>query len=272
MIDMHIHTTYSDGIFSPSQIISKAEEKGLETISFCDHNTVKAYFDLPKTDKLEIINGLEFYAYKKDISGLFHLLCYDYEMTNQLLDVMAMFAKKREENILCKLSAVKKEFNLYIDLDELDKTWLSDNSIRKYLILKYEKEYVDVIMKYIKQLHLKIDKKLPIEELLSIIKEAKGIPVLAHPQTIITDDMDKLISELKQLGLMGLEVYHSSHTKETIETLKKLVNKYDLLYSAGSDYHGFLKNDVNGLPIEIGNTQAKEDDIPSVLKYIRRRK
>ena len=73
MIDLHIHTTYSDGNKTPNEIIEMAIEKNIDTISFCDHNSIKAYDAVSTSKSIKIINGIEFYALKENVSGTFHM-------------------------------------------------------------------------------------------------------------------------------------------------------------------------------------------------------
>lgn len=273
MIDLHIHTTNSDGIFTPTEIIEMSIKQNIKTISFCDHNSIKSYENLIIPDNIEIIKGIEFYANKEGIGGTFHLLGYDYSINNEIIELMKFFSDKRKESTLIKLEEIKKKYNIIINIEDLSGTWLCNKNIMEYLNKKYDEQYSKIIIDFVRSLKIKTDRKKDYKELIQIIRRANGIPVLAHPKSIVCSDIDEFIKDLVNNGLMGIEVYHSSHDYHDIKKYLELANKYNLLISGGSDFHGNYHKNSLGENVILGNSNLSGgiEDV-SILKYIRSRK
>lgn len=273
MIDLHIHTTYSDGALTPSEIMEKARVMNINTLSFCDHNTIKLYKDLVFPDDLEIIKGVEFYASREGTHGLFHILAYDYNENGNFEAVLKYLDSKRRESMIFKLYHIKKNFGIDIPIEELDQTWLSEKNIREYLNMSYDDKFVSEVLDYVKSLKIKTTKKLDYRQIIDIVRAANGIPVLAHPKTIACGDFEYFLKDLVDKGLMGIEAYHSSHTESEIERYLYYAEKYNLLVSGGSDFHGSYHTNSLGKPVELGNSNVSGgiDDV-SIIEYIRGRK
>ena len=273
MIDLHVHTTYSDGVYTPEEIIQIAREKNIKTISFCDHNSIKLYDNFISPDDIEIIKGVEFYASKDRVSGLFHLLGYDFIPNENFLSIMKYLDQKRKESMIFKLYYIKKEFGIDIPIEALDQTWISEKNVREYLSLNYDEDYINNILDFVKGLKIKTTKKLDYRHIISLIRESNGIPVLAHPKSIICGDFELFLKDLIDQGLMGIEVYHSTHTEQDINKFLYFAEKYKLLVSGGSDYHGDDHVNSLGNIVELGNSNiSKGIDDASILGFIRGRK
>ena len=272
MIDLHVHTTCSDGIFKPQEIINMSKLKGIDTISICDHNSIKAYDNLDTKD-INIIKGIEFYAKKDNIGGTFHMLAYDFDNTKSFLKQMKYFDEKRKESMLLKLKYIKEKYKIEININDLDNTWLSNKALMDYLSSRYDYTYSQDIINYIRSLKIKTDRKLDYKNIIDLVISANGIPVLAHPKTIKCDDMDYFIEDLVDNGLMGIEVYHSSHDLRDIKMYLELAKKYNLLISGGSDFHGLNHKNSLGDIVTLGNSNISSGiNDASILRYIRSKK
>lgn len=269
MMDLHIHSNYSDGNKSPREIIEECKNKGISVISFTDHNTIKEYNDKSISNAdIEIIRGAEFYPDMDNIN-MFHLLAYDFDLTDDIISLFDELDNNRLVSMMEKLDYIRKNYDIDIDINDLDHTWLSNYTLRNYLLEKYPAEDADKIIDAINKSGFKIKKRIDCIRLLDTIRNANGIPVLAHPKTIIYDDFDGFVKRLVDNGLMGIETYYSSHNPEEAKKYLEIAKKYNLLISGGSDFHGYGKKDYNGNDVELGGYYCDDPSKISVLKYIR---
>jgi len=272
MIDLHIHSIYSDGTNSISEIAKLCKQKGIDTISICDHNTIAGLDDLSK-EGIDFINGVEIYALR-DRTKQFHMLGYDFDKCDpRLLNLMKELELKRIEFMKKKLKLIRERFMIDLDIENFSKSRMNDYDILLNLQGKESDERISEVLRYIESLNLKPDRKVDYRRIIDTIRGAGGIPVLAHPGRVKCDDFDVLIKELVDNGLMGIEIYHSIHTEEDIERLKKIADKYNLITSGGSDYHGYYVKDLFGNDVELGEANVgnmiSEDQV-SILKKVRR--
>ena len=256
LIDMHMHTIYSDGELSPDELVSKAIEKGIKTMAITDHDTTKGLrnLDKGKYKDIEIINGIELSI--KVPKGQMHILGYDYDINDERINnrleelrnnsynqVVAIMGELVKQGIKFKAEDIQGIFNCFGNIGR-------PNIARvmvKYGIVSSNQEAFD---KYLIEAYEKIrgsGKGILYDEALSLINNSGGIAVLAHPKSLKMDEKEFLITlrELIDKGLRGIEVYHSTHSKEDIEYFERIAKEYNLLVSGGSDYHGpFVKPDI----------------------------
>ncbi len=274
MIDLHIHSIYSDGTYSISEIVELCNKNGIDTISICDHNTISGLEDLEK-EKIYFINGVEFYGLRKNTKQ-FHLLGYDFDKDNpRLLSLMKELELKRIECMKEKLKHIREKFLIDLDIDTFSKSRMNDYDILLSLKNRESDEKISEILRYVESLKLKPDRKVDPKTIIDTVRGANGIPVLAHPGRIKCEDFDVLIKELVDAGLMGIEVYHSSHTEEEIERIKGVAEKYNLITSGGSDYHGYYVKDLFGNDVEIGEANVGKkisEDQVNILKKVRKKR
>jgi predicted metal-dependent phosphoesterase TrpH len=272
MVDLHIHSIYSDGALGISEIVELCSKKGIDIISICDHNTIAGLDDLAN-EKICFINGVEFYAQRINTKE-FHILGYDFDKDNpNFIRLLEDLELKRIECMRKKLKAIQEKFLIDLDIETFSKSRMNDYDIILSLKDRESKEKIKEILEYVRSLKLKPDRKINPRVIIDTIREANGIPVLAHPGRIKCDDFDTLIKEVVDAGIMGIELYHSSHTKEDIERLKGVINKYNLITSGGSDYHGYYIKDLYGNDVELGESNLgnmiSENQV-SILKKVRK--
>lgn len=245
-VDLHIHSCYSDGIYTPEQIAKEAMEKGIKCISITDHDSIAAQYivDTEYNNKdLTIIPGIELSTEYRDME--LHLLGYFIDTSNsnlrELVYNLNKHRFKRVERILYNL----KGYDINLNLDdlgvELDSTigrsHIANAMVKKGYFDNYKTAFRSYLVKgkpgYVKGF------KLNYKEALEIIRESGGIPVLAHPGQIYKRiEVENIIKELKCFGLNGVEVYHPSHSAIDTNKFFNIAKKYKLSITGGSDFHG----------------------------------
>lgn len=265
MIDLHIHTTASDGEFSPTEIVNKAIDMGLTHIAITDHDTVNGLdeaISYGKDKNITIIPGVELNA--KVGLGQMHILGYYIDYTNkEFLDMMKVFENDRNERNTLFIKKFK-EIGIDITMEEVKKYAIGSVVGKPHFArVLMEKGYINSVQegfdKYFDVEPLKNIKRRSFgpEKIIKLIKNTGGIAVLAHPQSLKLDEnsLKERIIELKSYGLDGLECYHSKQTCEEMKLFNKIAKDNNLLITLGSDYH----RDVVISNIEIGH--GKNDNL-----------
>lgn len=263
MIDLHVHTTHSDGQLTVLQILQRAKDAGIDAISFCDHNVVGAYEELVKFDlsnfRIKIIPGVEFdFAYKgKD----FHMLGYNFEWRklnkSRIIDKKTSEDKMEEERRhLIFLKEVCKKLNIKID-DSLDIKSPNEkaSTILKYHMMEFEEnsQILDEMLGKNREKSFArgfvhnpnspffIDMTIGLptaQEVADEIHKCGGMVFLAHPFDYKDIDYKQYIQEIFDLGILdGIECIHTRHTLEQINYIKEFCRIHNLKISGGSDFH-----------------------------------
>ena len=244
-VDLHIHSTASDGQFSPADIVRKSAEAGLTVIALTDHDTVDGIAPALEAAKnfprLKVIPGVEISTYVD--KGEVHVLGYFVDYTQpELLDALGRMRNSRQERAQ-KMIAKLKNMGLPVEWKRVQEL-AGNGSIGRPHIAQamLEKGYItsvkEAFTNYIGwggTAYVERDKMTPVEAV-QLILQANGLPVLAHPFTI--DDPETMVIELKAGGLVGIEAYYDSYTAKETNRLIKLAGKHGLIVTGGSDYHG----------------------------------
>ena len=249
LIDMHTHTNYSDGDYSPTELIKLAKKQNIKILGITDHDTLEGIKNVPKNIKgIKVIHGIELTA--KVSKGRMHILGYNIDINNEELnDKMSWLKDKSTNSVISLIEQLKKDYKIYFTHEEIKELINANHNLgrpdlARLLIKKgYVKTVQDAFDKYLIAAYdktRKVNKNLKPEECIKLILNSGGIPVLAHPHSLELDNkkLEILIRKMIKQGLKGIEVYHSDHTKEKEEFYLYLANKYKLLISGGSDYHG----------------------------------
>lgn len=264
--DMHVHTTASDGILSPIEVVRLAKKKNVDTIAITDHDTVNGVEEAISEglkENINVVPGVEFSCKYLDeevhIVGLF--IDYKNELILEKFKHLSESRTKRGKIIVEKL----RENGIQIDynevLNEANCDSIGKPHIARILINKgYAQNMDDAFKKYLsKNKPGDIPReKVSIEESISLIHNANGIAILAHPGLI----KEEYLKDILKYDLDGLEVIHSIHSEEVIDKLDKLAKENNLIKSAGSDCHGELKNGR----IIIGDYFLNKDEFESLKK------
>ena len=254
IIDMHTHTNYSDGELSPQELIRLAIDKKIGTLAITDHNTIEGLktidrkSEIIKKSGIRVINGIELSA--KSNVGRMHILGYGIDLNSELLNKKMSDLKDISINsVLSIMEQIKRDYGIrfrYVDIKELVNANhnLGRPDLAKLCIkYGYASTVEEAFNKYLIEAYnktRKTDNKLQYEECLELITNSGGIPVLAHPKSLELREKEFLVllKDMISCGLKGIEVYHSSHTKEEMEYYLEIANKYNLLIGGGSDFHG----------------------------------
>lgn len=257
-IDLHLHTLASDGRLTPTELIQLVVKQGLQTISITDHDSTEglaeAYEAAKEFPHLRIIPGIEMSA---DLPGNeVHVLGYflDYHDV-EFQATLTEFRRGRVDRariMVEKLDAL----GMHVDWDRVQH-FAGDGSVgRPHMALAlveagFFKEPKEAFEEYLGNDGLAYydrPKLNPIESV-EMIKRVGGVPVLAHPTFM--NDMEGGITDLKKVGLVGMEVYYAQYNDDTVRHLARLAKEYDLIPCGGSDYHG-LGNSGEPLPGTLG--------------------
>ena len=278
-IDFHTHTTASDGIYSPQQLIDLAVKNGLVAMAITDHDTVAG---LPEAVEYAARIGLRLYCgveFSIDYdAGSFHLIGLNIDYTHEgLRQEVRRLAEHRDARAYRIIEDLKKH-DIDLSIDEVMAAAGGGVIGRPHIARVMVNHGYASTIKEIFQSYLVKGKpgyvkkvRIPLNTAISLIKVAGGIPIIAHPISLECKDYDEFEILLKQCisdGVQGMEVYAAMHTVEQAEQYLDLSRKHNLLITGGSDFHGD-KNEI------IGN-YYKENTIPldvyyQLEKYIKRR-
>jgi hypothetical protein len=253
-VDLHIHSTASDGTLSPKQILKMALDLNLRAISITDHDTIKGTIEARRhlTQKdTELLSGVEISTslHGDTLHMLGYLIDPEDPALTRALSGLHEARKIRNPKIVEKLQQLGIELTydevLAVAEGEVGRPHIAECLVRKNVVQSPDEAF----RKYIgKDRPAYVDKyRLPPAEAAKLISDAGGIPVLAHPFTIGTDseaEMDKIISELVSKGLKGIEVYYSEHTATQFALYKRMATRHDLLITGGTDFHGARKPQI----------------------------
>jgi predicted metal-dependent phosphoesterase TrpH len=244
-VDLHIHSTASDGRLSPEDVVAKAAELGLTVIALADHDSIDGIAPAKAAAKafpeLKVIPATEINTDIPD--GEAHILGYfidynDHEFNNTLAGLRTS-RQERAQKMIAKLA------NLGIDIGwqrvqeiagggSIGRPHLAQAMLEKGYISSMKEAFAKYIGRgcpaYVER------KKIIPTEAVTLILKAKGLPVLAHPFTV--RDPEAIIIELKAAGLVGIEAYYNGYTADEIGKLVNLANSHNLIVTGGSDYHG----------------------------------
>jgi predicted metal-dependent phosphoesterase TrpH len=244
-VDLHVHSTASDGKYTPEEIINKAAVLGLTTMALADHDSVDGIVPALKAARafpgLRVIPCVEISTDMPD--GQAHVLGYFVDYTSdELKSALERFRSSRQSRAR---GMINKLGNLGIDIDWQRVQEIAGNGsigrphIAQAMLEKgYIATFVEAFSKYIGHggpAYVEREKMTPVEAVELIIR-VKGLPVLAHPFTVTNPEAT--IIELKAAGMVGVEAYYNSYTANEIKSLVGLADKYGLIATGGSDYHG----------------------------------
>ena len=244
-VDLHIHSTASDGSISPADIVRQGAERGLSAIALADHDTVGGIvpaIEAAKTfPKLKVIPAIEL---STDVpQGEVHVLGYFIDYADRefqvTLERMRHSRLHRAQGMIAKL----KNFGIHIDWERVQEIAGTGSMGRPHIAqAMLEKGYItsfkEAFDKYISRdgpAYVEREKMTAVEAV-ELLLQVNGLPVLAHPFTANNTEM--LIAELKAAGLVGVETYYNGYTADEISRLVSLANKFGLIATGGSDYHG----------------------------------
>ena len=242
-IDLHMHTTCSDGKKTPAEVLALVRESGITAFSVTDHDTLEGYraiLPMLQPEDPELIPGIELAATIGSHDA--HILAYLFDPDDRVFnDVIYSFRDQRTaraRQMVAKLS----ELGLEVPFEEVEQAAGPGVIGRPHIAVAMAavgvvRSYDEAFRKYIHNdgpAYVPKARMTP-KEVIDLVHSAGGIAVLAHP---FLDDMHTHVEELAGLGLDGVEIYHYMHKKAEIKRAAEMARTYNLVVSGGSDFHG----------------------------------
>jgi predicted metal-dependent phosphoesterase TrpH len=258
MIDFHVHSCVSDGSDTPKEIIELANRKKINAIALTDHDSVEG---IPEAQteaekyKLDFLNGIEI-SVDYGQGKLLHVLGIGIDPNNDVFSKAYRKMKTSREEGLERILGILKKQGISIAFEELKPyavgKYLDRQAITKYFVdKKICRNVPEVWQKYLDPIPYGTGELLGAEETFHIIKKAGGLSFLAHFHKRIgldgynKEEKEEHIKYLVSLGLDGIERYYPSFNEEHIDYVQYLINKYKLIASGGTDFHGNNRPEIS---------------------------
>lgn len=258
-VDLHVHSTCSDGYYSPEELITFARKAGLAAIALADHDNIDGIDRAIRAGQeqgIEVIPAVELSTQWFDYRDM-HLLGYGFDHRDpyliRALDEFQAFRRTRNRQIIERVN-VKLESEHRAPLEPETVQTLAGGTIGRPHIAQalrqvgYVKNNDEAFERYLVPCNVP-KRYFPVDEAINLIHHSGGIAVLAHPPYITRDrnKLEQLVAELVSLGLDGLEAYNNGSGLEETDRLIRLAREHNLIVTGGSDFHG-----DPGSAIEIG--------------------
>lgn len=278
-VDLHVHSTKSDGSFTPTELVAYAIEKGLSAFALSDHDTTEGIDEAlaaAEGTSLEVIPAIEFSTeYEgKDIHIVGLYIDYKGEEFQKYLTDFQASRDLRNHKMCAKLT----EHGVPVRYEDLTARFpdavLTRAHYAKYLLEQgYIKSMPEAFERYIGDhapCFLPREKVTPMQAV-QLILRAGGVPILAHPILYHLSDarLDKLTADLKEVGLVGIEAIYSTYNSAEERQIRHLATKYGLLISGGSDFHGTTKPNLD-LGTGYGKLCIPYEVLDNIKKYRRK--
>ena len=259
-VDLHIHSTASDGSLSPAEILTLAQDLKLGAVAITDHDTIDGSkgaiaFGIPPS--IQFLTGVEISASPPPsfpCSGSFHILGYainlDDPTLNDTLSLLQESRKNRNPKILTLLSKMSIRLTLEEIRTGVGECQMGRPHIAQMMVKRgYVRSIDEAFDKYLgRGKPAYVDKyRIDCAQAIEIIINAGGIPVLAHPILLQMEhekSLEDLVITLKQMGLKGIEVYYPEHTSALVSNYTEIANRHNLLMTGGTDFHGAIKPEI----------------------------
>ncbi|MDF2548408.1 MAG: phosphatase [Anaerosolibacter sp.] len=271
-MDLHMHSHYSDGTLSPRKLMERAKEKGIDVVSLTDHDNVTGIQEMKQYADIygvEFIPGIEISGNygKQEFHILGYYIDHQCEELHETLETWGRIRSRQVEKMCRKLNDLG--YGIYLH-SILEMAKIRTIGIHLLGLALKESGYAQSIDEANKKL---ISKQSPAyvereniepREIIRVIRRSGGIPVLAHP--CISKNLS-YIPELVDQGLRGIEIYYPRHTEEDKTVLLQIAEKYKLLVTGGSDYHGpFGAHSEDG--VEIGCVSTPKESLERMKDII----
>jgi predicted metal-dependent phosphoesterase TrpH len=257
-VDLHAHSTASDGTFAPADVVRLAKEAGLVGLALTDHDTITGLAEASAEATrlgLTFVPGIEISAIPPTENGTLHILGYCIDPRNAVLTEMTRQLIDARDNRNPRIIAQLRELGIDITMDEalaqaqggvLGRPHIAALLVKKGVVKTIKQAFDEYLGQGGKAYFDK--ERLSPRDAISRIRQAGGLPVVAHPIQLRTSNdaqLQQVIKNLVDLGLAGIEVIHSDHGPADVEKFAALADRYNLLKTGGSDFHGTNKKDIN---------------------------
>lgn len=245
-IDLHTHSTYSDGTKSPTELVELAHKAGLKAIALTDHDTTAGISEAMAHGRslgVEVISGVEVSA---DHDGQpMHILGYNFHLDNTLLQQRLQVLQNARHQRNLKIFEKLRGLGFHVTIDDIPpapgqigRPHIARLLITKKIVKNMDQAFARLLRRgsaaYVQCYRMQA------AEAINMIRDAGGLAFLAHPAANDRQlkNVPQLLTDLKGMGLNGLELHYPTHTKKTIKTLRGIGEHLGLMFSGGSDYHG----------------------------------
>lgn len=263
-IDLHSHSTYSDGTLDPNELVEKAAECGVTHLGLCDHDSTGGLQEAREKAEplnLTIIPSVEINS--RETSAL-HILGYFVDENDEQLQKRLSHHRdiriKRTQLILERLQkmGIKISFSDFSrkNAAAIGRPHIADKLKEKGLVFSRQEAF-NKFLSQGRPAYVFYEGPTP-QDAIEIILGSKGIPVVAHPGFSVTEEA---ISNLARLGLQGIEVYYPTHSAEQIKNFVQIAERYNLITTGGSDYHGPGSGHEN-----LGEVSVPENTLDRILE------
>ena len=270
--DLHIHSNFSDGSDTIPELIKNIKVAGINIFALTDHDTIGGLSEIAKhlPNDIKFIKGVELTCKTKDIKC--HILGYNINPKNKKLnDLIAQGKILRRNKLEKRITYLKEVWNIQLTKEELDWLYSRPSVVKTHfaniLVNRgLSDNNLDVMKKYLDGCKTG-NSRFDGDEAIQIIKDARGIPVWAHP---LGGEGEKHLSEeeflpkLKTMiasGIQGLECYYSRYNQQEIEFLISCAKENNLFITGGSDYHGNNKKNITLAKLNVDNTPVDGNNL-----------
>lgn len=276
LIDLHVHSNCSDGTLTPTELVDHAAALGLAAFALTDHDNTDGLleaFAAAERAGVELVPGIEFST--EYLGTDIHIVGIDFDWKapafQKRIDYYRSERVRRNQKMIDMMAADGFDISYEQMVQSFGESVWTRAHFAKFLLAKgYIKDISEAFTTYIGdncKYFIPREKVSPFE-VVELIREFGGIPILAHPfQYKFSDEVLRdLIEKLIRSGLMGIEVYYSTHTQEQCDYLQSIADEYHLMPSGGSDFHGSNKPDI-----ELGSGKNNLHIPYSILEGLRKR-
>lgn len=254
-LDLHLHTTHSDGSFTPTEVIDLAHKAGVTALAITDHDITTGILEATLAGQehgIEVIPGIEISSIMgtSELHILGYFLDYQDARLNERLARLRESRHRRNPKIIERLQAAGiaityEEVRALAGTDSVGRPHIARVLMEKGVVAS-AKEAFDLWLADGRPAYVPRELPTP-SDAMQWIREAKGLPVLAHPTWVKPTDgtLTDLVRQLKADGLDGVEVHYSTHTPRQTREYLALAKQLDLLVTGGSDFHGLTKPDID---------------------------
>lgn len=260
-IDLHVHTTASDGTLNPNELIGHALKRGIGVLSITDHDSIAGAIEaaaLPESVGLELVPGIELNTEQNNHE--IHILGYFIDLKSEYLREQLINLQKSRVLRIKSIAEKLQRLSLKIHFEEILEYAKGESVGRLHVARalkdrKYVSDIQEAFQKYLRPgcpAYVPRPRFHP-EEAVEIVVKSGGIPVYAHP---LYTPAEKYLDPLIEKGLRGLEVYYPDHLPVHVEYFGRIAREKKLLVTGGSDFHGFDSNKYSSM----GNSGYPEEE------------
>jgi predicted metal-dependent phosphoesterase TrpH len=255
VIDLHIHSTFSDGVHTPSEVVDLAESQGLDAIAITDHDTAAGTDEAlhrASTKGIEVITGIEVSSWHGDTS--MHILGYRFNHNDKQFNGRLQLLQDGREARNIRIIENLNKLGIRVDLSELQQYSSYGQTgrphIARLLVDKGVTKTIDLaFIHYLRRGAAAYAERFRFSshDAIAMIREAGGIAVLAHPASLdpTLRSIPSLLEDLAREGLEGVEVYYPSHSPKSVKALLRMAAEIGLFITGGSDFHGTERSGYN---------------------------